>query len=253
MSPEHLANQIPQKASDVFTCGLILGELLGGRHPSGDNMDAYSERAKNGKLRPITLQQPIQEAPDGEFVSYVINAAMRPVPKKRPSAEEVLRALSGQLPEFDGKRPKTTVAPIPAPKPDRVSPAPISPPMDSQPRPTPVTPIPDVPTPSATPSVIPSGLEITGPAGQRFAVNLAARFGRVRFKSWSPDFEKYMAPEQFRLFKAVAGDWMIEHCAGATNATMANGKPITAPVPVVSGMVITLGKTGKCPLTLNLK
>ena len=45
---------------------------------------------------------------------------------------------------------------------------------------------------------------------------------------------------------------MIEHCASATNATNANGDPVTGPVAVQSGMTITLGKTGKCPITLNL-
>ena len=253
MSPEHLSNQVPQKASDVFTCGLILGELLGGSHPSGDNMDAYSERAKSGRLRSITPQRPIQEAPDGEFVSYVINAAMRPEASRRPTAEEVLRALSGQLSEFDGKRPKTTVAtPIPAPKPDRVSPAPTASPRASPSRPATVTPIPAVPTPLPIPSTAPAELEITGSTGQRLAVNLAAKFGRAHFKSWNPDCEKYMSSEQFRLFKDTGGKWMIEHCAGATNATTANGTPLTSPIPVISGMTIALGKTGKCPLTLCL-
>jgi hypothetical protein len=45
---------------------------------------------------------------------------------------------------------------------------------------------------------------------------------------------------------------MVEHCAAAPNATNANGNPITTPIPVQSGMTITLGKTCKCPITLTL-
>jgi len=61
-----------------------------------------------------------------------------------------------------------------------------------------------------------------------------------------------MSSEQFHLRKDASGRWMIEHCASATNATNANGSPVTGPTPVQSGMMITLGKTDKCPITLNL-
>jgi len=252
MSPEHLANQVPQKASDVFTCGLILGELLGGAHPSGDNMEAYADRAKNGRFRPILLQQQIQEATDGEYVGFVINAALRPEATKRPTADQILRALSGQLPEFDGKRPKTaTTIPSPAETVRRPS-APLPGPT----APLPGTAVPLVPSTSVTePSGAAShaGIEILGPTGQRLLVNLDGTFGSANFKTWHADFPNFMKSAQFHLFKESSGRWMIEHCVGATNATTANGQPITGSIPVVSGMLIALGKTGKCPLTLNLK
>ena len=61
-----------------------------------------------------------------------------------------------------------------------------------------------------------------------------------------------MSNEQFRLFRSDSGGWMIEHCAGATNATNVDGAPLTGPVPVRAGMQVSLGRTGKCPITLNL-
>jgi serine/threonine protein kinase len=33
MSPEHIAQKVPKEHSDVFTCALMLGELLGQGHP----------------------------------------------------------------------------------------------------------------------------------------------------------------------------------------------------------------------------
>jgi serine/threonine protein kinase len=39
LSPEHLAGKVPVKASDVFTLGLILGQVLGGGHPAAPSLD----------------------------------------------------------------------------------------------------------------------------------------------------------------------------------------------------------------------
>jgi serine/threonine protein kinase len=247
LSPEHLANKIPQKQSDVFTCGLILGELLGGAHPSADNMDDYDERAKHGRLNPVGVQQPIPEAPDLEFLSQVINGALRPELNKRPTAEQLLLALNGRLSEWDGKRPRAGSIVAPPPLPPRPAAPPTAAPRAAPPAPG----SPPLPAPSR--QSIAAGVEIVGPAGQSLPVNIASKFGQVHFKTWSPDFVRFMASEQFRLFKDAGGKWMIEHCATATNATTANGTPITAPIPITSGTVIAVGKTGKCALTLVLK
>lgn len=264
-SPEHLANAVPMKASDVFTCGLILGELLGGGHPSSDNMEAYNERAKAGMLRAVAVQQPIKEAPDSGFLAFVINAALRPDPTRRPTAEQLLMALNGRLAEFDGRRSGGTSGPSPvpasptapsAPKPPPPSPAPTPPPPPPPaPKPPPPSPAPTPPSPS--PGGAPSGsklLEIAGPGpGQRLSLNLSQTFGRANFRSWGPDFDRFMSSEQFRLFKDASGQWMIEHCPSATNATTVNGVALSSAIPVVPGAVVALGRTGKCPLTLNLK
>ncbi len=77
-------------------------------------------------------------------------------------------------------------------------------------------------------------------------------FGRTAFRAWGADYEQFMSPEQFRLFRDSAGNWMIEHCAVAKNATNVDGKALTGPVRVSSGSTVTLGKTGKCPVRLNL-
>jgi hypothetical protein len=45
---------------------------------------------------------------------------------------------------------------------------------------------------------------------------------------------------------------MVEHCSYAKNMTNADGNPVPSPLLVQSGMVLSLGKTGKCPITLNL-
>ena len=267
MSPEHLAgNVVPVKASDVFTLGLILGELLGGGHPAAPSMDTYDDQVKNGRLKPVIVQKPIENVADMEFLNHVINGSFRPEPSKRPSAEQVLMALNGRLPEWDGKRPKvgTTLPPgetrpetggpvLPPPRRTETS-APVVTPTTTPPL-TPVSPPRDIRPPAPPVSPPPTaavGIELVGPSGQRLKANIATKFGRTVLKAFGADYEKFLSPEQFHLFKDSSGRWMIEHCATATNVTNVNGTPITASIPVQSGITITLGKTGKCPITVNI-
>ena len=272
MSPEHLAGKIPVKASDVFTLGLILGEILGAGHPAAPSMDTYDDQVKNGRLKLVNVQKPIENAADLDFLNHVINGCFRPEASKRPTAEQVLMALNGRLAEWDGKRPKTTtpVTPhTPGPRPvagPSVSPPPKPPALVPSVSPTapptlpppaiPARPTPPVPTPVLSPvtpvAVAAGGVELIGPAGQKLRANIPTTFGRGVLKAWGPDYEKFLSPEQFYVRKDASGRWMIEHCASATNATNANGNPVTGPVVVQAGMTITLGKTGKCPVTLNL-
>jgi serine/threonine protein kinase len=267
MSPEHIAgNIVPTKASDVFTLGLILGEILGAGHPAAPSMDTYDDQVKNGRLKPVVVQKPIEGVADLEFLCHVVNACLRPEPNKRPTAEQLLMALNGRLTEWDGKRPKTATPvlpaiPRPAPAPtDASTPIPPTsapslspivpptpPPPVSPPRPSPPPPTPAASSPTAT-----VGVELIGPTGQKLRANIPTKFGRDVLKDWGEDYKIFLSPEQFYLFKDASGRWMIEHCATAANATNANGNPITTSIPLQSGMTITLGKTGKCPITLIL-
>lgn len=261
MSPEHIAGVIPTKASDAFTLGLILGELLGGGHPAEHSMDTYDEQVKSGRIKPVVFQKPIEGVSDLDFLAYVANACFRPEPSKRPSAEQLLMALNGRLTEWDGKRPKNTStssapATVPATLAKPPSPSPAAPviPMATvaTASPPPVRPRPTVPVIETSAATTTTSVELVGPAGQKLRASIETKFGRSVFKAWGPDYEKFMSPEQFHLFKDSAGKWMIEHCASATNATNANGVAVTTPIAVQPGVIVTLGRTGKCAITLNM-
>ena len=59
-SPEHLTGKVPIPASDVFTLGLILGELLTGSHPFV-GVEDYEAAAKEGSSHePITVHGSIK-------------------------------------------------------------------------------------------------------------------------------------------------------------------------------------------------
>lgn len=250
MSPEHLTESLPEKASDVFTLAIILSELLGSGHPTASNMDGYEQKVKDGRLPEVQVQRPIERVPDLEFLNKVINACLRPEPERRPTASDLLKALNGALPSFDGMSPKGAAAepvpppPTPAeksrPKPDRVPeivPGPVRPEVPAE-------------RPATPPG--PRGIELHGPAGATIKAGIPTKFGRNHLKRWGEDYEKFMSPEQFHLFRDSAGQWFIEHCAHAKNPTNVDGTPLTAAVAVRDGMTVTLGKTGRCPITLTL-
>jgi hypothetical protein len=75
--------------------------------------------------------------------------------------------------------------------------------------------------------------------------------GNSTFKSWGEDYGKFVSAEQFRFFKS--GDvWMVEHCQGAKNQSNIDGHPLNSAVPIRSGMVLSVGKTKKCPVQMQL-
>ena len=232
MSPEHSPSQIPGKHSDVFTCALILGELLGGAHPSAENMDAFDDWARSGRLRGVKVLEVIPEIADLTFLEHVINSGLNPDYKRRPTAEQLLMALNGRLAEFDGRRPAFPPA-TPATTPAFTSAAPKA---------------------ESPPSRVPSSapLVISGDAGQTVPVSISTTLGRSHFKAWGTDFERFMSAEQFLLTRQPAGGWTIEHGPSAQNATTVDGVALTGRIQVRHGMVVALGMSSKCPVTLNL-
>jgi len=232
MSPEHQPGMIPGKHSDVFTCSLILGELLGGAHPGAENMDDFDERARSGRLRAVTVVEAIPEIADLTFLEHVINSGLNPDFKRRPSAEQLLMALNGRLAEFGGKSPKspkTGTAALPSATPATPKAAPL-------------------PFRSSTPTA----MVISGGPEQNLPINISTTLGRSHFKAWGADFERFMSAEQFLLTRQPDGGWAIEHCPSAQNATTVDGEPLSGKQEVTDGMVVALGKSGKCPVKLSL-
>jgi serine/threonine protein kinase len=246
MSPEHLHGQVPSKPSDVFTCGLILSELLCGTHPAHVHLgsdEAYEKAVKAGRLKAIEVREPIEKVPDLPFLNAVLNGCLRPEAARRPTIEQVLRALNGVLESWDGQKPKVaTPTPSPIPPPS-LEPAPSPKPAAPAPAPKPA------PVPAPAPNV--SRVTLKGP-GEPITAAVAQIFGRAHFKRWGEEFERFMSNEQFRVFRDASGNWMIEHCMGAVNATNVDGTALSSSVGLRSGMTISLGRTGKCPITVNV-
>jgi hypothetical protein len=98
-SPEHLREEVPLKASDIYTCGLILGELLGSGHPLMNEEDIENATAE-GRFTAVKIEQPIDKVENMEFLECVINSCFDPDPSKRPTARQLWNALKGDVFEW---------------------------------------------------------------------------------------------------------------------------------------------------------
>ena len=110
-SPEHFSGMVPTKASDVFTCGLILYALLAqgnpyfGRDGKPLNDEEYKAAIDSRKAPRPKLEGSMPKGNDAE-VEDIIFRCISPNLSDRPTAKEVNQVLIG-------KRAKAPAAPAP--------------------------------------------------------------------------------------------------------------------------------------------
>lgn len=226
MSPEHVLGEVPLPASDIFTCGLMLGEVLGGRHPFeaclGDDT-AYREAILAGRHDPVRLLSPIERC-DTDYVELMLNACLDPKPERRPTAQQLTEALLGTA-KVESKKPP----PEPVRKPEVKIPA---------------------PAPSLATSVT---IDFEGQAITTLSID--DEIGKRLFRNLHADAQ-FLSDPQFKLLKR-SGGWFIEHCASATNETIVDGKKLLVALPVRDGMRVAVGNSAKgiekFPLHLKLR
>jgi serine/threonine protein kinase len=132
-SPEHLtAGGVPESASDVFTCGLILCELLCENHPLIElamDQDAYRDaiNARQVSCPPLRgKMEDLDEPANSEALINIINWCFHPEPQKRPKAKDINEVMNGivlEWPAFGGGavpvKPKKTDKPTKLIVPDK--------------------------------------------------------------------------------------------------------------------------------------
>lgn len=240
MSPEHLTQEIPVEASDVFTCAIMLSQLLGGGHPFAGKLgdDAvFARSVKNGDFKPFKLIKPIDKVTNPSFLEDVINRALDFKASKRPSANDLKSALFGRGPAGETPpRPSPAPAPVPAPAP-RPAPAPA-------PRPVP---------PPAVPAV--AGVELLFEGKPVLKIRIETAVGRLMLKPISQDAQ-FMDDQQFRIHRADGKDWAVSPLPATHNETLLDGKKLTATTVLRDGMRIAVGNSAKgiekLPLVVRL-
>jgi serine/threonine protein kinase len=226
-SPEHFTGKVPGTASDVFTCGIILYELLAQGHPYSCDDDGEYQKAALGHtaVRP-RLRGSINPVTD-DSIAAALYACLNPDPSKRPTAEQVHIALLG-LPV--SVPPAAKPAPAPVPKPS-----------------TPPPPPPRPPASRATQLGLLAG-------GGRLEFNITTPVGRALCKSLGED-AKYMSDPQFTLRRLESGQWVVVPVA-ASNDTLLNGKAVTGETPLKAGDVLAVGREAKgivkLPMTVTI-
>ncbi len=212
-SPEHLRGEIPLPASDIFTCGIMLGQVLGQGHPFADSGDNYDKDIQAGRFRPIRLRLPLPGVSDPAFVEAIINSCLNPDPKKRPTAVQVCDALMGKTFAWHS-------APAPAVKKTTPPPSPVD-----------------------TPAAVAKKIEIYFDGKLLTSATVDCELGKRNFKGAHADAQ-FLSDPQFKLHKQ-GGKWVIEHASGATNETIVNGHKLAGSEPVSDGMRVAVGNSAK--------
>ncbi len=193
-SPEHIRGETPDFKSDVFTCGIILYQILGGTEPHegsdepdyNSNVLAYNVNKRLKELNPLV----------SDDLSELVFKMLDPVADHRPEARDVHEILLRELARI---RSGSSAA--------------IGPTI--------------IPTPPATPgtATIPIRVEFHHPLViYPVSVHKTMILGRDNFRAYGEGY-KYLSQQQFEIIKTAAG-WKIKGLK-ATNPTIYNGTDCT--------------------------
>ena len=227
MSPEHLTGKVPLPASDVFTLGMMLYQLIGPGHPyQFDDADKFLPAYRAHAVAKPTLGGAPSPPATADAIADALHRCLNPDPSKRPTATALHRSLLG---ERAAPVPPSGVVPRPAPPRDMI-------PMD-------------LPDDSLT-----GRLVLVGPGGAELSLGARLVFGRTVLTSKFGDGGKYASDQQFTLDRTADG-WYVEPVAGTTNATLLNGNVLTARTQLTEGAIIGVGnavsKRSKLDLTVR--
>ena len=273
-SPEHLTGKIPVAASDIFTCGLILYELLAqSGHPYNypDDPEKYQKEVMAYSAPAPELLGTFGTKQRDQAVVEVLRRMLSPDPAARPTAKEVHFILLGLgIEKFapaakttpTGKTPspavpppapapaaRSTSAPPPAPRPVS-APAPAAPTITVRPAAPPAVATP----PAAAPAAIPQLAFVFDETGAEVRSASGFTVGGCELSRLKADFRQFYAREQFKI--QYSGEvWTLTPCPGVTNKTFVNGAVVHDPVELKDGDVIAVGnevtKKTVCPIRVK--
>jgi len=233
-SPEHMTRgAIPTSASDIFTCGLILYELLVGAHPYWEEDQAvYGKRVRAYELKPPALLGRIPSPGENAEVSAILHRCLSPSPEARPTAPEIRAALSGRA-------PKTVSAPVTSGAAGGTAPRPAGERAGGT-------------RPERSPALAAvAGATLTSPrirlvtaAGESLPIGIRTEIGKALLRRFGPDAE-FWDDKQCILDRRPDGQWIVSPAPSTVNETLLNGAPLTTPQSLSDGDVLAAGRSAK--------
>ena len=227
-SPEHLTKGAsPTLASDVFTCGLILHELLAGTHPYWREEQAeYASLVRGYAAKPPKLAGLMPAPATNAGVSAMLHRCLAPNAAERPTAAELRAVLSGRGPRADVRA--ATAAPAARARPAAPS--------------------------SATRRPLASDRVQLSGSGRALQVGVRTEVGKHLVRQFGSDAEFWDA-RQCVLERRPDRRWQIVPIPDAANETLVNGERLVAPQVLHEGDVIAVGRKAagivKLPLTVS--
>lgn len=251
-SPEHFtAGATPGAASDVFTCGLILYQLLAGRHPywSEDQAEYAQKVMAYSAPRPV-LGGTMPAPATNEAVADILYRCLAPRPEDRPTAAQVRDVLTGRgtsagtVSAVPASAPAAPPAAAPPATPAVTTDAPpVAPPVAA---PAPVEPA------AMAPAAVPAGgapltsdrIQLIGESGHAMSLGVRTPLGKHIVRQFGEDANVWDT-EQLVIERGADGAWQVTPVIGTTNETLLNGELIVAPRPLRDGDVIAVGRAAK--------
>jgi hypothetical protein len=235
-SPEHLTRGATLGlASDVFTCGLILHELLAGTHPYWrDDQAEYASLVRAYAAKPPVLAGVMPGPAENAQVSAALHRCLSPNAADRPTAAELRAVLSGRGARREGEAP--------APRPAAGA-------------------APGAATGAATGAargtrapITADRVQLVGEGGQALQVGVRTEVGKHLARQFGSDAEFWDA-RQCVLERLPDRRWQLSPVPGTANETLLNGEVLSAPRPLHDGDVIAVGRKAKgivkLPLTVR--
>jgi eukaryotic-like serine/threonine-protein kinase len=227
-SPEHMIKgSVPGLASDVFTCGLMLYELLAGYHPywTEDQVE-YARLVQSHAAKPPALAGMLPAPASNAEVSSILHRCLSPDPAARPTAAELRAVLSGRgaAPSAPKAEPVRTTASA-----------------GSAPR-------------TGAELITSDRIDLLGPDGRSMQVGIRTELGKTLVRQFGPDSD-FWDSRQCVLERQSGKQWVVSPVEGTTNETLVNGQALSAPRPLRQGDVIAVGRQAKgiakMPLTVR--
>jgi eukaryotic-like serine/threonine-protein kinase len=244
-SPEHLTRgTMPGLPSDIFTCGLILYELLAGTHPYWrEDQAEYASLVRAYAAKPPTLAGTMPAPATNADVSTALHRCLSPNAADRPTAAELRAVLSGRGPraEVTSSAASGTPAarPTASPAVAAAGAAGAKPAAPAKARGTPL---------------IADRVQLVGSGGQALQIGVRTEVGKHLARQFGSDAEFWDA-QQCVLERRPDRRWQVAPAAGTANETLLNGEVLAAPQPLHDGDVIAVGRKAagivKLPLTVR--
>jgi eukaryotic-like serine/threonine-protein kinase len=241
-SPEHMTRgAIPTSASDIFTCGLILYELLVGAHPYWEEDQAdYAKRVRAYAIKPPALLGMMPPPADNAEVSAILHRCLAPDPEARPTAPEIRAALSGRAPKSVSAPASSGAAAGTAARPAGGGAG------GTRPQRSPA------PGAVAGARLTSTRIQLLTTAGKSLPIGIRTELGKTLLRRFGPDAE-FWDDTQCIIERRPDGQWIVTPAPSTVNETLLNGTSLTTTRPLSEGDILAAGRSdkgiSKLPLT----
>lgn len=240
-SLEHMTRgALPTSASDIFTCGLILYELLVGVHPYWHEDQAeYARLARAYAIKPPALLGVMPPPASNADVSATLHRCLAPDPATRPTAAEIRVALSGRAPRTMPSASTTTGG--------RATAAPAA----SSARPATPGAAPPRAKTAAGARITSDRIQLVAAGGESLQLGVRTILGKALLRRFGADAE-FWDDVQCTVERRSDGQWIVIPAPGTVNETLVNGARLTTPYALSEGDVLAAGRSAKAITKLPL-